>query len=808
MKFTLSWLKDHLETEASLVEICDKLTAIGLEVDAVDDRAALNSFVIAKVLSAAKHPDADKLQVLSVDIGKGAPLQVVCGAPNARAGLVGVFAPPGAYVPGIDVTLSIGKIRGVESFGMMCSERELLLSNEHDGIIDLPESVLDNAPIGTSFASFAGLNDPIIDVGLTPNRPDCTGIYGIARDLAATGIGTLKPLKMPEISGNGASKIQVSLDFSDTSPLCLGFAWREVHGVKNGASPKWMQQRLTAIGLRPINALVDITNYITFDLGRPLHVFDADKVKGNLKVRRAANGEKLLALNGKEYTLNDNHCVIADDGGIESIAGIMGGEVTGCDENTTNVMIESALWDPRNVANTGRSLGIISDARYRFERGVDPEFMEKGLAIASQMVLDLCGGAPTIAKTIGYQTPEIKEINFPFSEVKRLTSIDIAHDESTKILQHLGFEVQGKGDVVKVKVPTWRPDIEGKADLVEEVMRIYGLENIVPQPLEAPTAVNGKILTTLQIRSRLSRRALAVRGMMEAVTWSFISEKQAKAFGGGKAELKLANPIAADMSDMRPSLLPGLIVAAQRNADRGFGDVALFEVSGTYEGNTPEKQRRVAGGIRRGTAKLEGAGRFWSGNTKPVDVFDAKADALSVLEACGMDASKVQVEAGAPDWYHPGRSGVIKLGPKVVLAHFGELHPDTLEELDVSGPLCGFEVFVDVVPESKKKATKTKPALELSAFQMVRRDFAFVVDKTVSASVIIRAANGADKKLIQSVQLFDLFEGPSVGENKKSVAIEVTIQSMERTLTDEDLDAINTKVIENVTKSTGGVLRG
>ena len=804
MKFTLSWLKDHLETDASLGEICDRLTDIGLEVDSVDDRKSFDAFVIAKILTAEKHPDSDHLQLLSVDTGADKPVQVVCGAPNARAGLIGVFAPPGAYVPGLDITLAVGKIRGVESFGMMCSERELELSNEHNGIIELPE----DAAVGTAFAQYCGLNDPIIDVGLTPNRPDCTGVRGIARDLAASGIGQLKPLTMPVISGDGQPSVNVALEFGDTAPLCLGFSWREVKNVQNGQSPRWMQLRLNAIGLRPINALVDTTNYITFDLGRPLHVYDADKVKGNLTVRRAHNGETLLALNGKDYKLGSDNCVICDDAGVQSIGGIMGGEATGCDENTKNVIIESALWEPRNVATTGRSLGIVSDARYRFERGVDPEFMEAGLAFATEMAIKLCGGVPTKAQTIGKIAVDTKVIKFPFSEIKRLTGLELSHQDATKILQHLGFGVEGQGDIVNVKVPTWRPDVDGKADIVEEVMRIHGLNNIVPQPLERPANVCKEILTTIQIRQRNARRALACRGLLEAITWSFISEKQAKAFGGGKSELKLANPIAADMSDMRPSLLPGLITAAQRNADRGYPDLGLFEISGTFEGNTPDLQRRVAGGIRRGTYKLEGAGRFWSGAAKTVDVFDAKADALCVLEACGLDVSKVQIESGAPDWYHPGRSGVIKLGPKVILGTFGEFHPDTLEELDASGPLCGFEIFLDRVPEPRKKATKTRSALTLSPFQMVKRDFAFVMDKTVTAATVIRAASGADKKLIQSVQVFDLFEGASLGEDKKSMAIEVSIQPIERTLTDEDLENLANKIIENVTKSTGGTLRG
>ncbi|MEP9374497.1 phenylalanine--tRNA ligase subunit beta [Mesorhizobium sp. KR1-2] len=800
MKFTLSWLKDHLETDATLEEIVERLTSIGLEVEAVDDKAALKPFVIAKVLTAARHPDADKLQVLSVDTGAGAPIQVVCGAPNARAGLIGAFAAPGTYVPGIDVTLSIGKIRGVESHGMMCSERELELSDEHNGIIELPE----DAPVGTSYAAYAKLDDPLIEINLTPNRPDATSVYGIARDLAASGLGKLKDGAVAAVAGKGETPVKLTIEAPE---LCPGFALRLVRGVKNGPSPKWMQQRLIAIGLRPINALVDITNYMTFDRGRPLHVFDAKKVAGNLTVRRARDGEKVLALDGREYELTSEMCVIADAEGVESIAGIMGGEHSGCDENTTDVLIESALWAPLNVARTGRHLGIITDARYRFERGVDPEFMVPGLELATRMVLDLCGGEPTEAEVVGYASHKPKIVSFPLSEVKRLTGIEVPKDESLSILTRLGFKPLGNGDVVDVEVPSWRPDVDGKADLVEEVMRIHGVDEIAPQPLGSHDAVNGKILTTLQIRSRSTRRALAVRGMMEAVTWSFISAKQAELFGGGKPELKLANPIAADMSDMRPSLLPGLLTAAQRNADRGLGDVALFEVSGTYEGDTPEAQRRVAAGVRRGTAKLDGAGRSWAGNAGSVGVFDAKADALAALEAAGAPVDRLQIEAGAPSWYHPGRSGVIKLGPKTVLGTFGEFHPRTLEALDVSGPVAGFEVFIDAIPEPKAKPTRTKPKLELSAFQAVKRDFAFVVDKSVEAGTLTRAAAGADKKLITGVSVFDVFEGASLGEGKKSIAIEVSIQPVERTLTDEDFEALAGKIVENVKKQTGGVLR-
>ncbi|MCF1493295.1 phenylalanine--tRNA ligase subunit beta [Agrobacterium vitis] len=806
MKFTLSWLKDHLDTDATLDQVCERLTAIGLEVEDVDDKAAYKPFVIAKILSAEKHPSADRLKVLSVDAGDGKPVQVVCGAPNARAGLIGAFGRPGMYVPGLDVTLAVGNIRGVESHGMMCSEKELNMSDNHDGIIDLP----DDAPVGTSFAAYAGIDDPVIEINLTPNRPDCTSIFGIARDLAASGLGTLKQPKAPSFAVEGETSVEVKLELDDAK-LCPGFAYRLVHGVKNGPSPVWMQKRLIAIGLRPISALVDVTNYMTFDQGRPMHVFDADKVKGVLTVRRAKDGEEILALDTRTYKLTPNTVVIADDNGLESIGGIMGGEHSGCDENTSNVLIESALWDPINIAKSGRSLGIITDARYRFERGVDPDYMVPGLERTTELVLEMCGGVAATTKVVGYQGHTKKVVDFPFSEVKRLTGLNVSTDESRTILTGLGFEVSGEGETVKVAVPSWRPDVDGKADLVEEVMRMHGVDKITPEPLPSMGAVNTKILTTLQIRTRTAKRALASRGMMEAVTWSFISAEQAALFGGGKPELKLVNPIAADMSDMRPSLLPGLLTAAQRNADRGFGDVAIFEVSGTYEGDTPEGQRRVAGGVRRGTASLAGAGRMWSnatkGGGKPVDVYDAKADALAVLEACGLPMGNVQIEQGGPEWYHPGRSGTIKMGPKVVLGYFGEFHPKTLAALDVSGALCGFEIYLDAMQEPKKKATRTKPALDLSPLQMVKRDFAFVVEKQVEAGAIIKAATSADRKLITGVNVFDVFEGASVGEGKKSVAIEVLIQPSDKTLTDEDFDALTKKIVGNVEKTTGGALR-
>ena len=801
MKFTLSWLKDHLETEASLEEIVERLTMTGLEVESVDDRAMFRPFVIAKVLTAEKHPQADKLRVLMVDTGDGKPIQVVCGAPNARAGLVGAFAAPGVYVPGIDVTLGVGTIRGVESFGMMCSERELTLSDAHDGIIDLPA----NAPVGTPFASYAGLDDPVIEINLTPNRPDALGVRGIARDLEAAGLGRLKPMPIARPKGAFPCPVPVHIEAPE---LCPAFGLRLVRGVKNGASPKWMQQRLKAIGLRPISALVDMTNYVTFDLGRPLHVFDADKVKGPLVIRRGRDGEKFLALDGKAYSVTPKMCVITDENGVESLSGIMGGEESGCSETTVNVLIESALWDPLNIARTGRELGISTDARYRFERGVDPAFMSPGLDHATNLVLEMCGGEASDELVAGSVPEPRMTIAFPLSEVRRLTGLDVDAKESVSILKRLGFGVTGSGAEVQVTVPSHRPDVHGKADLVEEVMRIHGVNRIEPQPLESHGAVNGKILTTGQIRTRSARRALAARGMLEAVTYSFISAAQAKLFGGGQPSLALANPIAADMSDMRPSVLPSLIAAAQRNADRGTGDLALFEVSHVYQGDRPEDQKRVAGGIRRGTAKASGGGRHWSGAARSVDVFDAKADALATLEALGVDISKVQVTNAGPDWYHPGRRGQVQLGPKTVLAHFGEMHPLTLEGLDAGGPIAAFEVWLDSVPEPKKRATRTKPKLELSGLQAVKRDFAFVVDRERDSASLVRAAAGADKKLVADVLVFDLFEGASIGEGKKSIAIEVTLQPNEKTLTDEEIDAVSKRIVEAVGKATGGVLRG
>ena len=804
MKFTLSWLKEHLDTDASLDEIVEKLTMIGLEVEEVVDRAAkLASFKIAKVIAAEQHPNADRLKVLKVDTGEGEPLQIVCGAPNARAGLVGVLGRPGDYVPGLDVTLSVGKIRDVESFGMMCSERELELSEEHDGIIDLPE----DAPVGEPYAKWAGLSDPVIEIGLTPNRPDCTGVYGIARDLAAAGLGKLKERAHEQIRGTFPCPTEVKLDVDGDKPFCPAFGLRLIKGVKNGPSPKWMQERLIAIGLRPINSLVDITNYMTFDQGRPLHVFDFAKVKGNLTVRKAAAGESLEGLNGKTYELDDSVYVIADENGPESLAGIMGGEHSGSTEDTVDVLVESALWDPDMIAATGRKLGINTDARYRFERGVDPDYMVPGLEAATKLVLELCGGEASDVLVAGKVPDETHIIEFPYSEVKRLSGIDVSEAEINMVLKALGFWISGSGATVKVAAPSWRPDIEGKADLVEEVVRIIGLDRVTPTPLPRTGSVGAKVLTLGQIRRSKARRALASRGLNEAVTWSFISADEARIFGGGKEALVLANPISSDMSDMRPSLLPGLLMAGQRNADRGYPDIALFEVGQIFEGDKPEDQKMVAAGIRRGTAVLEGAGRHWSGASPSVSVFDAKADAAAALAAIGAPVEKLQVYKDAPSYFHPGRSGCLKLGPKNTLAVFGELHPRTLSDLDIDGPVVGFEIFLDNLPQPKGKANRSKGALNASDLMPVRRDFAFIVDKSVEAETLLKAARGAEKALISDVTLFDVYEGKGIADTQKSLAIDVTLQPKQKTLTDEEIDAVAKKVVASVEKATGGTLR-
>ena len=806
MKFTLSWLKDYLETDASLEDILEKLTIIGLEVEEVIDPAKeLKDFTVAYVEEAEQHPDADRLRVCKVNTGTEV-LQIVCGAPNARPGIKVVLAQNGSVIPTNGMVLKPTKIRGVDSNGMMCSEREMGLSDEHDGIIELPE----DAPIGEPFAPVLGLDDPVIDIAITPNRGDALGVYGVARDLAGAGIGTLKEHHPGDVAGSFDSPVKVTLQESGDNIICPTFTGVYVKGVRNGPSPDWMQQRLRAIGLRPINALVDITNYISYDRGRPLHVYDADKLTGDIHTRLGKPGETLLALDGKEYEIAEGEaiCVIADDSGPVGFGGIMGGEPTGSQPETKNVFIECAWFDPILTARAGRALGIQSDARYRFERTVDPAFIIPGQHMAVQMVLDLCGGEASHMVVAGEPPIEDKIITFPLHEVKRLVGLEVADIEIKTVLGRLGFWVSGKGEEVKVAVPSFRPDIHGKADIVEEVARIIGVDRVPNTPLPRLHAVTQPPLTERQKRIRAARRQLAARGMVEAVTWSFTEKHLAERFGGGKPELALINPISADLSDMRPSLLPGLLQAAQRNVDRGFNDLALFEVGQIFLGDKPEDQFTHATGIRRGAVQVAGSGRHWRDAANGADVFDIRADALSVLEAMGLNSAGLQIVAGGPDWYHPGRSGKIQLGPKNVIGTFGELHPKVLADLKVDGPVCAFEITIEAAPAAKKKATKAKPALVLSDLQPVRRDFAFVVDSDVTAATILKAANGADKKLIASVNLFDLYEGEHMEAGKKSVAFEVTLQPKDKTLTDEELEAISAKIVASVTKATGGELRG
>ncbi len=805
MKFTLSWLKDHFDTVATLDEIVEKLTMIGLEVERVEDKAKeFEAFKVAQIITAEQHPNADRLRVCTVDNGTGTPLQIVCGAPNARAGLKTVLGLPGTYIPAKDITLAVGKIRGVESQGMMISGAEIGFSTDSDGIIELPA----DAPIGKPFAEVLGLNEPVIEINLTPNRSDCTSVNGIARDLGATMLGDYKENAPKRVAGTFPCPVNVTLDFGATHPLCPAFGLRLVRGVKNGPSPDWLQKRLTAIGLRPINALVDITNYITFDRGRPLHVFDAKKVKGHLTVRRAVNGETVLALDGKTYTLDAAMCVIADEKGVESLAGIMGGEESGCDENTTDVLIESALWDEFNIAQTGRKLGINTDARYRFERGVDPNFMIPGLELATQMVIDFCGGEPSEIVVAGDPAPKEAVIDYPVSELPRLAGIKLSQAEIRRTLERLGFFVAGQGDRLKIAVPSWRPDVHARADIVEELVRIVGVDSIPSTPFPSRDNARKAVLTPIQVRTRKAKRALAARGLTEAVTWSFISKREAELFGGGRPELALANPIAAELSDMRPSLLAGLITSAQRNADRGTADVALFEVGQIFKGDQPDDQFTAASGVRRALAKTSGIGRHWSATPQPVDVFDAKADAFAVLAAAGAPMQALQVVPGGPAWFHPGRSGTIQIGPQNIIGHFGEVHPRLLAALKADGPLVGFEVILENIPAAKARPTRAKPLLELSPFQPVDRDFAFVVDSKVKAADITRAAQNVDKKLIVGVTVFDVYEGTGIEPGKKSVAITVTMQPRDKTMTDQEIDALGAKIVAEVGKRTGGVLRG
>ncbi len=805
MKFTVSWLKNHLQTDASLDEIVEKLTMIGLEVEEVVDAAKdLSAFKVAYVVSAEQHPDADRLRVCIVDTGTE-KIQVVCGAPNARTGMKGVFAPSGTVVPGTGLLLRPTKIRGIESNGMLVSEREMGLSDEHDGIIEMSQ----DSVIGTPFAQIIGLDDPMIEIAITPNRPDCLGVRGIARDLAAGGLGTLKPDSTAILEGTFDSPVGIELKFdADTVDACSGFAGCYVRGIKNGPSPEWMQRQLKAIGLRPINALVDITNYITYDRGRPLHVYDADKLSGNIHARMGKTGESLAALDGKEYQVDEDICVIADDACVLGFGGIMGGEMSGCTEDTVNVFIESAFFDPLRTAATGRRLGIESDARYRFERGIDPAYMEPAIDLAAELVMQLCGGEASKMVVAGKAPVLDRKISFNRQEIKRLAGIEVSVEDIGKILGDLGFEVSGQGGTLNISVPTWRPDVHGRADLVEEVVRIIGVDNIPAVALPKHHGVTQPMLTVGQKRVWSAKRSLAARGLVECVIWSFIPRGQAELFGGGSDELQLANPISSEMSCMRPSLLPGLISAAARNVDRGFSDLALFEVGQTYHGTTAKDQYMMASGVRVGTAKPGAQGRHWRNAASAVDVFDAKADALEVLASVGAPVASLQIFDEAPDWYHPGRSGTLRLGPKIILAEFGELHPRLLDDMGLERGAVGFEVYLNRLPASKKRKSASKPPLEASDLQPVRRDFAFVVATEITAASIVRAAKGADKTLVDNVIVFDVFEGAAIGEGRKSVAIEVTLQPHDKTLNDADIEAVCARVVDKVIKTTGGELRG
>ena len=798
MKFTLSWLKDHLDTTASVDEIVETLTDLGLEVEEVSNPIdRLSDFTIGKVLSAEKHPDADRLRVCQVETDEGVK-QIICGAPNAREGITVVVAKPGVYVPGIDTTIGVGKIRGIESFGMMASEREMELSDEHDGIIELPDG-----EVGQRFVDWLADNDPskvdpMIEIAITPNRPDALGVAGIARDLAARGLGTPKPTEITPVPGSFDCPIGVTID-TDTLDGCPLFTGRVIRGVKNGHSPQWLQDQLRAIGLRPISALVDITNFFTYDRNRPLHVFDADKVKGDLRIHRAAGGETLTALDEKTYTFEPGMMVISDAEGPESIAGIMGGDPTGVTEETTNVFLESAYWDHIQIALAGRALKINSDARYRFERGVDPEFTLPGLEAATQMILDLCGGEASDVVVAGAVPNHDRAYTLDPERVQSLVGMEIPESEQRQTLTALGFRLEGN----QAHVPSWRPDVQEETDLVEEVARVASLTKLQGRPLKRmDPGVPKPVMTAKQKREAAARRTCAALGYNECVTYTFIDQASAALFGGGDDATMLENPISSEMSHMRPALLPGLLQAAARNQSRGFMDLALFEVGPAFHGGEPGEQHALVSGLlvgRTGPKDVHGASR-------PVDLYDVKADAEAVLAALGAPA-KVQILRGAANWWHPGRHGMICLGLKKVLGVFGELHPKVLQALDVKGPAMAFTLWPDEVPMPRKSGS-TRPALDIRDLQAVERDFAFVVDADVEALTLVIAAAGADKALIDEVRVFDEFIGGNLGDGKKSIAFTVRLQPTETTLKDADIDAISQKIVEKVTKATGGTLRG
>lgn len=795
MKFSLTWLKDYLETDATVADICDALNAIGLEVEGVEDPAEkLAGFRIAHVLTAARHPDADKLQVLTVDTGDGQPLQVVCGAPNARAGMKGVLGLPGAVVPANGMVLRKSAIRGVESNGMMCSTRELELGEDHDGIIELP----DDAPVGTAFADYHG-SDPVIEVAVTPNRPDCMGVYGIARDLAAKGLGTLKPIAMPAFAASGACPVEIR---TDDAQGCPAFYGRVVTGVTNGPSPDWLQARLKSAGQRPISLLVDLTNYLMLGHGRPAHAYDLAKLSGAVVARRAKDGEEVLALNEKTYTLDSEMVVIADDKGVHDIAGIMGGEHSGVTESTTDVLLEIAYFDPARIGATGRKLGLSSDARTRFERGVDPEFLDAGLDLLTGLIVELAGGKASEVVRAGSPPSDAKVVAFDPGQTLRLGGVEVPEAEQKRILESLGFAVSADWQVT---CPLRRHDIEGPADLVEEVVRIHGLDKVASVALPRVEGVARPTATPQQKLERGLRRAAAASGLNEAVTWSFLPTWAAEHFGSDQPLWVLANPISEDMKAMRPSPLPGLLMAAKRNADRGAASSRLFEIGRRYfrGANGLSDEKPTLGIVLAG----EKTSRGWqSGKAKSFDAYDAKALALQLLEAAGAPVGNLMVMGEAGPQFHPGQSATLRLGPKVVLARFGMVHPATLKAFDADGPIAAVELFLDAIP-AKKGAAFARPGFTPPALQAVTRDFAFLVPASLAAGDLVRAVQGADKAFITGVRVFDVFAGQGVPEGHKSIAVEVTLQPGEASFKDADLKAIAEKVVAAAAK-LGGELRG
>jgi len=799
MKFTLSWLREHLDTDAPLDTVVETLTRIGLEVEGITDPgAALSAFRIARVLTAERHPQADKLQVLSVDAGEG-PVQVVCGAPNARAGLVGVFGPPGAHVPGSGITLKVAAIRGVESNGMMCSARELEIGEGHDGIIELP----DDAPVGTAYPAYAGLTDPVIDVSITPNRQDCMGVRGIARDLAAAGLGRLKPLAVDPVTGEGPGP-----DVATQTDACPAFYAQGVTAVANGPSPDWMRRRLQAIGQKPISALVDITNYVMFDLGRPLHVYDRAKLTGGLVARPARDGESMVALNGRTYTLSEGMTVIADDAGVHDIGGIMGGEHSGVTPDTTDVVIECAFFDPESIARTGQALTLTSDARSRFERGVDPAFLDDGLAIATRLVLDICGGTASKVTRAGHPPLGKHSIAYDPHLARDLGGLAVPPEEQARILLSLGFTIgaidhaDAFSDALfatiearwPVTVPSWRRDIDGPADLVEEVIRIAGIDRVPTVPLPRASGVARPTATPEQKLERRLRRAAAARGLDEAVTWSFIAEPQADAFGGGAH--RLANPIAEQLKVMRPSMLPGLLAAAERNRRHGASSVRLFELGRRY---LAEGERPTLGAVLAG----DRTGRGWrTGKATVFDAYDAKAEALALLAAAGAPVDNLQVMEPVGDHWHPGQSGTLRLGPKTVVAAFGMLHPAVTKAFDLDAPVAALELYLDALP-ARRQAGFARAPYAPPALQPVRRDFAFTVPARLAADTLVRSVRGVDKAAIVSARVFDVFEK----DGNHSMAIEVVLQPGAESFNEPQLKAISDKIVAAAAKQ-GAELRG